>query len=138
MTDDHHPTVCQPRQGAAAVSALKAKKFQASDVDCIAGGDGAAAALSAAGVYQAAAETYAEKLKDGGAVVVVPRALRNALLAKRVLDEAGPELRRSSTTRSTSHRKTSRSARRSGISPNSFPMALSSCPTCSSPPDHQG
>ncbi|WP_293867403.1 hypothetical protein [uncultured Alsobacter sp.] len=79
-----------PDKGAAAVSALKAKKFKDSDIDCIAG-DGAAGALSAAGVYEAAAQTYAEKLKDGGAVVVVRAPYGNAILAKRVLDAAGPE-----------------------------------------------
>lgn len=78
-------------KGAAAVSALKAKKFKDSDFDCITGGEGAAAALAAAGVYEAGAQTYAEKLKGGGAVVVVRAAFGNAVLAKRILDASGPE-----------------------------------------------
>ena len=91
MTTNITRLYASAEKAAAAVSALKAKKFKDSDIDCIAGGDGAAAALSAAGVYDAGAKAYAEKLKGGGAVVVVRAPYGNALLAKRLLDEAGPE-----------------------------------------------
>lgn len=91
MTTNITRLYASAEKAAAAVSALKAKKFKDSDIDCVAGGDGAAAALSAAGVYEAGAQTYAEKLKAGGAVVVVRAPYGNAILAKRVLDAAGPE-----------------------------------------------
>jgi hypothetical protein len=77
-------------KAAAAVSALKAKNFRNADVDCVAGDD-AGGALRAAGVYEAAAQTYAEKLKEGGAVVVVRAPYGNTILARRILDAAGPE-----------------------------------------------
>lgn len=91
MTTNITRLYASAEKAAAAVSALKAKKFKDSDIDCIAGGDGAAAALSAAGVYDTGAQAYAEKLKAGGTVVVVRAPYGNALLAKRLLDEAGPE-----------------------------------------------
>lgn len=76
--------------GPAAVAALKAKKFKDSDIDVVAGGDGARAALINAGVYAGGADAYAAKLKDGGCVVVVRAPYGNAILANRVLDGQGP------------------------------------------------
>ncbi len=78
-----------PDQAAAAAAALKSEDFLDRHVHVIAGDD-ALGQIQAAGVHQSAALIYAERLKQGAAIVVTHAQFGMALKAAKILNRHGP------------------------------------------------
>lgn len=75
---------------AAAAADLAAKGFRASEVSVFSGKDVTAQAIGKAGVYAAAAATYAERVKAGAALAVVDASTGNVFRAVKALEARGP------------------------------------------------